>query len=146
YNVKIEGERINYIEVVVKQIATIDSAVEREYYVQELSKEFNVTMDTLNQEELKYRKNLEDYKDKLQEKRYTSNNSDLQQKKLLPAYYNAERQLLSHMLKDRAITDKVREAIGGSFNVDMHKVIATHLYGYFEEGHPADVSFFIDRL
>src|SRR5699024_10763030 len=113
----------------------------------ELNKEYNVTMDTLNQEVLKKRQNMGVSRDKRQQKRYTTNNgNDLQRKKILPAYHNAERQLLAYMLKDAAITDKVQEVIGGSFNVDAHKIIATHLYAYFEEGHPADVSLFIDRL
>lgn len=147
YNVKLEGDRINYIEVILKQIAMIDNAVEREYYLQELSKEYNVTMDTLNQEVLKKRQNMGIPRDKRQQKRYTTNNgNDLHRKKLLPAYHNAERQLLAYMLKDATITDKVQEVIGGSFNMDVHKIIATHLYAYFEEGHPADVSLFIDRL
>lgn len=147
YNVKLEGDRINYIEVVVKQIAAIDNAVEREHYLQQLSKEFNVTMDTLNQEVQKFRQNMRVSKDKRSQKRYTTNHGeDFQLKKLLPAYHNAERQLLAYMLKDETITDKVREVIGGGFNVDVHKIIATSLYAYFEEGHTADVSFFIDTL
>ncbi|MEN1970506.1 DNA primase [Lentibacillus sp. N15] len=148
YNVKLEGDRINYIEVILKQLAMVDNAVEREYYLKEISAEYDLSMDTLNQEIQKFRQNLGVKKDKQEQKRDTTYNGKflLSSKKLLPAFHNAERQLIAYMLKDAAITDKVQEAIGGSFNVEMHQVITTHLYAYYEEGHPADVSLFIDRL
>ncbi|MGY0692895.1 DNA primase [Virgibacillus sp. FSP13] len=147
YNVKLEGDRINYIEIILKQLAMIDNAVEREYYLKELSSEYDLTMETLEQEIRKYRQNVNVNKDKSKKKRYTNNTKDIYQtKKLLPAFYNAERQLIAYMLKDISIADKVQQEIGGAFNVDEHKIIATHLYAYYEEGHPADVSLFIDRL
>ncbi|MBT2214489.1 DNA primase [Virgibacillus dakarensis] len=148
YNLNLEGDRINYLEIVLKQLAVIDNAVEREYYVKELSREYGLTMDTLNQEILKIRQNMGINKDKREKKRYTTNNAkDIHQnKKLLPAFHNAERQLIAYMLKDTAIADKVQEQVGGSFNLEEHKIITTHLYAYYEEGHPADVSLFVDRL
>src|SRR5699024_11327753 len=33
-----------------------------------------------------------------------------------------------------------------SFNIDEHKIIATHLYAYYEAGHAEDVSLFIEKL
>ncbi len=50
------------------------------------------------------------------------------------------------MLQNRTITDKVQEELGASFNIDEHKIIVTHLYAYYEAGHPADVSLFIGNL
>lgn len=148
YNVNLEGDRIHYIEIILKQLATIDNAVEREYYLKELSEEYDLTMDALNQEIQKIRQNMGMNKDRQQKKRYTTNNEkgSASAKKMLPAFQNAERRLLAYMLKDVAITEKVQDTIGGSFNMEIHQVIATHLYAYYEEGHPADVSLFIDRL
>src|SRR5699024_9213125 len=51
-----------------------------------------------------------------------------------------------YMLNNRSITDKVREEIDASFNIDEHKIIATHLYAYYEAGHAEDVSLFIEKL
>lgn len=148
YNVNLEGDRIHYIEIILKQLATIDNAVEREYYLKELSEEYDLTMDALNQEIQKIRQNMGMNKDRQQKKRYTTNNEkdSASAKKMLPAFQNAERRLLAYMLKDVTITEKVQDTIGGSFNMEIHQVIATHLYAYYEEGHPADVSLFIDRL
>lgn len=148
YNVNLEGDRIHYIEIILKQLATIDNAVEREYYLKELSEEYDLTMDALNQEIQKIRQNMGMNKDRQQNKRYTTNNEkdSASAKKMLPAFQNAERRLLAYMLKDVTITEKVQDTIGGSFNMEIHQVIATHLYAYYEEGYPADVSLFIDRL
>src|SRR5699024_2654298 len=66
--------------------------------------------------------------------------------KILPAFHNAERKLLQYMLQNTMIADKVREEIGANFVIDEHKIIATHLYAFYEEGHQADVSLFIDNL
>src|SRR5699024_8388775 len=54
--------------------------------------------------------------------------------------------LIAHMLQDRWIAEQVQEELGASFNVDDHKIIATHLYAFYEEGQPADVSLFDERL
>ncbi|MFB4166500.1 DNA primase [Virgibacillus sp. JSM 102003] len=147
FNLSLEGDRIQYIESVLKQIAMIDSSVEREYYLKEISNEYNVTMESLTQEIQSHRQKMGNGKDKREKKRYTNRASQFQQtKKLLPAFHNAERQLIAYMLQDTSITDKVQEEIGASFNIDEHKIIATHLYAFYEEGHQADVSMFIEML
>ncbi|WP_188453633.1 DNA primase [Virgibacillus oceani] len=147
YNLNLEGDRIEYVENVLKELAMIDSSVEREYYLKELSNEYNLSMDTLTEEIHKYRQNMGVHKDKREKKRYTNSAIKFNQStKLLPAFQNAEKQLIAYMLKDRSITDKVQEEIGGAFNVDEHKIIATYLYAFYEEGHSADVSLFIERL
>ncbi|QGS68883.1 hypothetical protein CV093_11960 [Oceanobacillus sp. 143] len=50
------------------------------------------------------------------------------------------------MFQDAFITEKVRDEIGAGFNVDAHKIIATHLYAFYETGHSPDVSVFIENL
>ncbi|MFD1038507.1 DNA primase [Virgibacillus byunsanensis] len=147
YNLSLEGDRIKYIETVLKQIAGIESSVEREYYLKELSNEYNVTMDTLVEEIQAHRQKMGVHKDKREKNRYTNRaTNNYQSKKLLPAFHNAERQLIAYMLQDIAITDKVQEEIGASFNIDEHKIVVTHLYAYYEEGNPADVSLFVEKL
>src|SRR5699024_8009011 len=43
YNLSIESDRINYIEEMVKHIATINSAIEREIYIKDLSAKLKLT-------------------------------------------------------------------------------------------------------
>ncbi|TQS74567.1 DNA primase [Ornithinibacillus gellani] len=147
YNVQVEGDRFQYIEVVLKRIALIESPVEREYYVQELAKEYDLSADTLLQEVQAYRQQSVKVKDNREKDRYTNKtNHFIKPKRLLPAFHNAERQLIAYMLQDASIADKVQREIGVDFNIEMHKVIATYLYAFYEEGKDADVSLFIERL
>ena len=147
YHLNLEGDRIEYVENVLKQLAMIDSSIEREYYLKELSNEYSISLDTLKDELNNNRQKAGIHKDKREKNRYTNRGSSFtKQRKLLPAFHNAERQLISYMLQDVNITDKVQEEIGAAFNVDEHKIIATHLYAFYEAGHPADVSLFIEKL
>jgi DNA primase len=147
YNLNLEGDRIQYIEKVLKQLAMIDSGIEREYYLKELSNEFSISLDTLQDELNNNRQQAGNHKDKSEKNRYTNRGSNFSnQRKLLPAFHNAEKQLISYMLQDVNITDRVQEEIGAAFNVDEHKIIATHLYAFYEAGYPADVSLFIEKL
>ena len=43
-----ESERLAYIEVVLNELLTITSAVEREVYLKQLSAEFDISLDSLN--------------------------------------------------------------------------------------------------
>ena len=147
YNLSLEGDRLEYIEKILNQLAMIDSSVEREYYLKDISNEFNISIDTLMDEVKTISQKLDKHKDKSNKNRYTNKAANFtESKKRLPAYQNAERKLLSYMLQDDYITEKVQEEIGAGFNLDEHKIIATHLYAYYEEGHPADVSQFIEKL
>src|SRR5699024_4002331 len=58
----------------------------------------------------------------------------------------AERFLLAYMLAQPVVSDRVQKEIGVDFTVEEHKVIATHLYAFYEEVEIADVSMFIGRL
>lgn len=147
YNMTIESDRIEYIQQVIKQLAMINSLVEREYYLRDLSKEYNLSLDTLSREVDKHRQKLEYQKDKRDKNRYTSTKQPTyQQKKLLPAYHNAERRLIAYMLQNQSIAERVQQELGVTFNIDDHKVIVTHLYGFYEEGNDPDVSLFVERI
>lgn len=147
YNLNVENDRIQYIEVILKQLSTIDSAVEREIYLAELSREFNLSIDTLSNEIQVMRQKMGNQKDKREQNRYTSTTAGLyQNKKLLPAYHNAERQLIAYMLQDGSITDRVQKEIGLGFNIESHKVIVTHLYAFYEEYDNPDVNLFVEKI
>jgi DNA primase len=147
YNLSLESDRIDYIEKVLKQMATINSPVEREYNLKELSNEFDVSMETLMEELQGYRKQAGPLKESRSKQGHNRSPANYyNNRRLLPAFHNAERKLIQHMLKDAVIADKVREEIGANFTIDEHKIIATHLYAFYEEGHHSDVSLFIDNL
>lgn len=147
YQLNLEADRIQYVEKVLKQIATIDSSIEREYYLKELSNEFEISMEALMDEISGYREMFARNKDNQQKNRYTSSTVwNKVKSKLLPAFHNAERQLIAYMLQDVSIAEKVQEKIGASFHIDAHKIIATYLYAFYEEGNAPNVSLFLERI
>lgn len=50
------------------------------------------------------------------------------------------------MLQDAYIAEKVQYELGAGFNVNDHKIVATHLYAFYEEGNAPDISLFMERL
>src|SRR5699024_7079067 len=66
--------------------------------------------------------------------------------RLLPAHVNAERKLIAYMLQNKYVAQKVQDELGANFNFDNHKVIATHLYGFYEAGNEPDVSSFLQWI
>ncbi|WP_082233808.1 DNA primase [Halobacillus massiliensis] len=145
YNLQLEGDRIAYIEKVVQEVAKLDRAIEREHYLHEIAREFDIAVETLKQEA-----------DEVRKKSYTPGRPvpnvekpqarAPMQSKLLPAFHNAERKLVAIMLNNPVIAEKVQEEIGGAFNISEHQVIVTHLYAYYEDGHESDISQFVERL
>ncbi|HAM81354.1 DNA primase [Ornithinibacillus bavariensis] len=144
FNLSLEGDRIQYVTEILQELAKIESPVEREFYIKELSNEYNITVESLQHEINQYRQKTGIQKDKREKDRYTNNVQ--KSSKLLPAFHNAERKLLSYMLQNQSIAERVQEEIGASFNIDEHKIIATYLYAFYEEGNTEDVSIFIERL
>src|SRR5699024_3357640 len=103
FNLNIESERITYLEDIIKHIAMVESPIEREYYVQDISDEFNLTIDAISKEVSRHRKNDKTFhfKDKTNKNRYTNKTATLSMRnKLRPAFHNAERYLLAHMLNN----------------------------------------------
>src|SRR5699024_672674 len=48
FNLSLDSERISYVEQMAKVLATIESPIEREYYVKELADEFHLSTDILH--------------------------------------------------------------------------------------------------
>jgi DNA primase len=147
-NLQDEGERIRYIEEVLKEISLLSKPVERDHYLRQMATEFSLSLDALKQEQSKmYRRQK-----KANSHPYEGNNHTdkkqvfIQPKRLLPAYQNAERILLSYMMKDEAICEKVKQEIGGAFNIDEYQAIAAYLYAYYNEGYAPDTAHFINWI
>lgn len=147
YHLNRQGDRITYLQKVLKEIAKVRSSIEREHYLVELSDQYQLSLDALREEMRVFQRNKRFDKDKRSNNRYTKDNMiSYQDARPLPAFHNAERRLLAYMLQDKDITDKVQQELGASFRIDEHSVIATHLYAYYEEHDTANISLFIDRL
>lgn len=142
-NLQNEGERIAYIEQVLKEISTLESAIERDVYLRQLAEEFSLSLDALKQQERKlyyaHKKGIKN-KERL-------NRAPVQVKiehRPRKAYENAERILIAHMLKSESFANRVQQALQGiPFQIDEHQAIVTYLYAFYEEGNEPDLTQFL---
>lgn len=146
YNLKVDSERIAYVEHMVAQLATIESTIEREYYIKDLATEFNLSTDIIQHDvEKQQQRNFQPNKDNSFQNRNTTSRQATYQA-ILPAHIKAERYLIAYMFKHPYIVEKVQQQIGVSFNVEEHCIIVTHLYGLFEAYNEVNVSQLIDKI
>lgn len=142
-----EGDRLLYIEEVLKEISSLDNAVERDHYLRQLANEFSLSLAAL-QEQQKQIYFSQKRKDKGRSNFVVKNELLTRQtKQLKPAYFSAERRLISHMLRNSDVAFKVQELLqGNTFNVDEHQAIFTYLLGFYENNHSPDPSTFINFI
>ncbi|ETI65953.1 DNA primase [Neobacillus vireti] len=146
-NLQIEGDRLAYIEVIIKEISKLDKAVERDHYLRQLAAEFSLSLDALNQQQKQMF---------FAEKRASAGKKEpvnkpvliaKQVNKLKPAHITAERRLIAHMLKNRDVAYKVQDLLAGQmFNNDEHQAIITYLLGFYEEHEEPDSSAFLTYI
>ena len=148
YDLSVESERIAYVEEMIVQLADVESSIEREFHVKEIADEFSLSTDIIHHDIDKHKKKQKrQYNDNSNQKKNFGQLTPYNMKnKMLPAYNNAERFLLAHMLKQTDVIDKVQQSLGIQFNVDEHKIILTHLYALHEKYEEISVSQLIDKL
>ncbi|WHY59419.1 DNA primase [Peribacillus simplex] len=145
-NVNNEGDRIQYIEEVLKEISRLLNAVERDHYLRQLSSEFSLSLDALEQQQRQVFF-TERKKGTLPQPAAPKKMALQYEHKLKPAHHNAETKLIAHMLKSREMTFKIQQLLGQTvFHVDEHQAIITYLYAFYEDGHEPDTSFFLTYL
>ncbi|WP_456278252.1 DNA primase [Bacillus sp. AK128] len=141
-----EADRISYIDDVLKEISHLEKPVEKDHYLRQLAEEFSISLDALKSQELQLSKQVKKRDNEHTSRNNIVNRPILPAKRMLPAYQNAERLLIAHMLKDQDVAFKVQETLGGLFNIEEHSAIAAYLYGFYEEGHRPDVNAFLSRI
>ncbi|MBB5324744.1 DNA primase [Anoxybacillus tepidamans] len=141
-NLQNESDQIRYIEEVLREISRLPNPIEWDYYLRQLANEFSLSLSALQQQ-------LERYKKTQEATRSNSERAAVRQplqKKLLPAFHNAERMLLAHMIRNRNVALTVQQAIQGEFNIEEHRAIAAYIYAFYEEGNEPDVSALLARM
>jgi DNA primase len=147
-NLQNEGDRLLYLEEVLKEISQLNKAVEKDHYLRQVASEFSLSLDALKQQ-LETKPNVD--------KKNSNQNQSFQKrppittiksaKSLFPAYQTAERRLIAHMIRNSEVAYKVQDLLNGSsFNVDEHQAIFTYLIGYYEDGNLPDPSSFLNYI
>lgn len=146
-NLQNEGEKLQYIEDVLKEIIKLDSAIEKDLYLRQISEEFSLSLEALKEQEREMSDQGAKKKRTFNEPAVTQHGIPTASKQVLPAHLTAERRLLAHMLKNGDIAYKVREMLDGNvFYTDEHQAIYTYLLGYYEDGNSPDVSAFLSYI
>ncbi len=141
-NLQEEGDRLRYIEEALREISKLSSPVEKDYYMRQLADEFSLSLSALYEQ-------LSRSKPEQPKPQVNDGGKPAQPaltKKLLPAFQNAERLLLAHMMRSRDVAFIVQEKVGGRFNIEEHRALAAYIYAFYEEGHEADPSALMSRL
>jgi DNA primase len=141
-NLQNESDQIRYIEEVLKEIAQLSNPVERDYYLRQLANEFSLSLSALQQQLGRYSQP----KAGARESEKWGYAASPAPKKLFPAFHNAERMLLAHMLRSRDVAFAVQQTIQGDFNIEEHRAIAAYIYAFYEEGNDPDVSALLARV
>lgn len=146
-NLQDEGERMLYIEEIIKEISQLPKAVERDHYLRQIASEFNLSLDALKQQHGQTQRQFQKQQDSSPKNRDNKFKvQPLLQKPLLPKYHNAERMLLAYMLKSADYAQRIQEELEEGFNLEEHQALAAYLYAFYEEGQPADVGLFLQRV
>lgn len=140
-----EADRITYIDEVLKEISVLEKPVERDHYLRQLSEEFSISLDALKSQAYQQYKQSKK-RDNAPSSRNNISTRPIIQAKMRPAYQNAERMLLAHMLRSQDVTEKVQQSLQGLFNIEEHSAIAAYLYAFYEDGHAPNVNAFISRV
>ncbi|MFS0635848.1 DNA primase [Mesobacillus foraminis] len=147
-NLQNEGDRLQYIEEVLKEISRLDKAVEKDLYLRQLADEFSLSLDALKQQANQSQDNgkgqpARQPQPEPEKKQFVFT----RQAGLKPAYHEAERRLIAHMIRNSEIAYKVQELLQGkTFNIDEHQAIITYLLGFYEKGYEPDPSRFLNYL
>jgi DNA primase len=146
-----EDGRIRYLRDAVRLIARRDSATERELLLKDLAQEFGVSLETLKQDASEVRQqeklgNAGDIPTGTWNNVWNEKRSLSKLPRLLPAYVQAERQLLGWMMQDAETARLVQERIGDAFHVEDHAALAAYLYAYYAQGNDPDAGRFIAFL
>ncbi|WP_043933910.1 DNA primase [Bacillus sp. EB01] len=144
-NLQNEGDRLAYIEKIVSEISKLPMAIEKDHYLRQLSSEFSLSLEALKQQmaaSSPKSTNQVTEPPPVARKQVYRHISGLK-----PAYYNAERRLIAHMLRSKDTAYVIQDMLeGNTLNDDDHQAIITFLFGYYEEKEQFILSEFLDYI
>ncbi|WP_332646900.1 DNA primase [Lysinibacillus sp. 54212] len=146
-NFQFENDTLQYIQEVLIHLVGKTSPVERDLYISQLAKETNITKEAIESE---YRKleaeHVKQYKG-TEKKAERQLQEVVKVSKSLTATERAERLLLSHMLYNIHVVDKIINSDDPNpFIRDEYKAVFVKLIGFYEEYTASDYQRFLEIL
>lgn len=144
-NFQFENDILQYIQEVMEELIKVTSPVERDLYMQQLAQETAITLEAL---EAQLRQLQATAVKRVKEEQTVSHTVATLPivKKTLTATERAERLLLSHMLHNAHVVDKVLKESNQPFIHDEYSAVFIRLIGFYEEYHMADYQRFVEVI
>jgi DNA primase len=143
-------DKVNYAMEVVHIIGEIDQSPKREYLLKELSKEVNLSVDSLREELEKYRiKQKKANNVNNREKRWNNHinygkHSHNHINSIVPAFQKAEQEILWIMIHNLEFGKLLADKIKGNFLLPEHSLLAARIYSYYHTNLLPSVSRLLD--
>jgi len=150
FNLSSEKGRDDYLRAVIQNVLVeVESPMELEKQLKELSEEFGYSIEAIEQE-LRMARKSKPAGDNPDRKWNTNRNNaervSIGGNSAFPPHVKVERLLLSYMLIDDGVARQVQNTLADEFSVDEHVALAAHLYAFYAEEETADPETFIARL
>jgi len=145
-NFQFENDVLQYTQEVLEQLVGRSSPIERDLYIKQIASETNISEEAIYAQ---YRKleadNAKDFN--RADNRKQTKKIELQAKKPLSATERAERLLLSHMLTNIDVVDRILKSDEPEpFVRDEYSAVFVRLIGFYEEHGTADYQRFLEIL
>lgn len=143
-NLRLEGERVRYIETMLEEIGRTANPLLRDIYLGKLAEEFHLSKESL----LSQVKPLQPQqaKPKQERRQETQVVTSSPQDRTFSNWKRAERFLLAYMIRSEEVGLEVRDQLGVAFNDPAHQLIAGKLYEFYGTNTPADPDRFLTML
>ena len=149
YDLKVDDQRVRYMQEAAELICTLESAVQREVYGNRVAEAANVTYETMKLEINKAYKRRLSREKKKQEAIDLAPVKALQPKSRSIRYDNvksaiAEEQLLAQLLKEPALVDTTGQLTAQSFTVELFGRVYSQLCDRYRQGMEVSLSVLAD--
>ncbi|QIL46886.1 DNA primase [Vagococcus coleopterorum] len=158
-NLQTEQDRFTYIEQVVKELAKVNSVIEREVYIKQLSDEFDISVDAISAELAKAKtEERQEYQQQRQQQQYEPEMVEEPvyqqqpgtvrefQERPLTTGEHAEKLLLYRLMTERGVHGKINQIPDFAFNHDEYQELYQHFNDYMLTHSQFDASAFVDYL
>ncbi|MGX8178810.1 DNA primase [Exiguobacterium artemiae] len=143
-NLRLEGERVRYIETMLEEIGRTANPLLRDIYLGKLAEEFYLSKESL----LSQVKPLptQGMQPKQERRQETQAIFSAPQDRTFSNWKKAERFLLAYMIRSEEVGLEVRDQLGVAFNDPAHQLIAGKLYEFYGTDTTADPDRFLTML
>lgn len=145
-NFQFDNDKMQYVQEVVDLLVHNTSPLERDLYIRQLADETNLSEEAILAT-LRQKESDEAQRSKRQQQKEQFTPVVVTHQVKLNATDRAERRLLSHMLHNVSVVDRVqRSTIQSPFIHDVFTAVYIRLIGFYEQHDRADYQRFIEQL